>query len=103
MKVYPLEIRSTFEACRQMARGETDAASGTPSLDGRRRVWRSRQTHALDHRLGVIQPLLLLAQMRHRRLGQSVERAPASFAAISQKPVRTTPADDPRLAQCGQP
>ena len=53
-----------------------------------------RQTHALDHRLGVIQPLLLLAQMRHRRLGQSVERAPASFAAISQKPVRTTPADD---------
>ena len=32
--------------------------------------------------------------MRHRRLGQRIEGAPASFAAIPQKPVRTAPADD---------
>ena len=52
------------------------------------------QAHALDDRLGVIEPLLLLAQMRHRRFGQRVERAPAALAAKPQKPIRTAPADN---------
>src|ERR1700729_2278385 len=52
------------------------------------------QAFALDHRLGVIEPLLLLAQMRHRRFGQPIEGAPATLAAEPQKPVRAAPADD---------
>src|SRR5271167_247910 len=53
-----------------------------------------RQAFALDHRSGVIEPAVLLAQMRHRRLGQSVERAPAALAAKPQKAMRAAPADD---------
>src|ERR1700729_970401 len=53
-----------------------------------------RQAFALDHRARVIKPFVLLAQMRHRRLGQRVEGAPAAFAAKPQKPVRTAPAND---------
>ena len=53
-----------------------------------------RQALALDHRTRVIKPLLLLAQMRHRRLGQRVEGAPATLAAEPQKPVRAAPTDD---------
>ena len=53
-----------------------------------------RQTLARDHRPGVIGPALLLAQMRHRRLGERVERAPATLAAKPQQPVRAAPADD---------
>ena len=53
-----------------------------------------RQAHALDHRLGVIEPALLLAQMGHRRPGQGVERASAALAAEPQQPVRAAPADD---------
>ncbi len=52
------------------------------------------QAHALDHRLGVIEPTLLLAQMRHRRFGQRVERAPATLAPKPQQPLRAAPADD---------
>ncbi len=54
------------------------------------------QTLALDHRPGVIEPTLLLAQMRHRRFGQRVERAPATLAAEPQKTVRTAPSRSPR-------
>ena len=53
-----------------------------------------RQALALDHRLGVSEPLLLLAQMRHGRSGQGVERASATLAAESQQPVPAAPADD---------
>ena len=57
-----------------------------------------RQALALDHRPRVIEPTLLLAQMRQRRLGQGVEGASATLAAQPQQPMRTAPADD--LAAC---
>jgi hypothetical protein len=53
-----------------------------------------RQAFVLDHRPRVIKPFLLLAQMRHRRLGQRIEGAPAALAAKPQKPMRAAPADD---------
>src|ERR1700727_2192143 len=53
-----------------------------------------RQTFALDHRARVIEPFLLLAQMRYRRLGQRIEGAPATLAAKPQKSVRAAPTDD---------
>ena len=67
--------------------------------EGRRRMNAAerrglRQALALDHRSGVIEPAVLLAQMRHRRLGQRVERAPAALATEAQKAVRAAPADD---------
>ena len=70
-----------------------------PPAEGRRRMDAAqlrglRQALALDHRLGVSEPFLLLAQMRHRRSGQRVERAPAALAAEPQQPVRAAPADD---------
>src|SRR5271163_475563 len=52
------------------------------------------QALALDHRPGVIEPFLLLAQMRHRRLGQRIEGAPTTLAAKPQKSVRAAPTDD---------
>ena len=52
------------------------------------------QALALDHRPGVIEPFLLLAQMRHRRLGQRIEGAPTALAAKPQKSVRAAPTDD---------
>ena len=36
---------------------------------------------SLEHRLGVVEPLLLFAQPRHRRLRQGVEGAPAALLA----------------------
>src|SRR3984885_13747951 len=70
----------------------------TPA-EGRRRMNAAqrrglRQAFALDHRARVIKPFLLLAQMRHRRLGQRIEGAPAALAAKPQKSVRAAPADD---------
>jgi hypothetical protein len=67
--------------------------------EGRRRMNAAercglRQALAFDHRSGVIEPALLLAQMRHRRFGQRVEGAPAALAAKPQKAVRAAPADD---------
>ena len=53
-----------------------------------------RQALAFDHRSGVIEPAVLLAQMRHWGLGQRVERAPTALAAKPQKSVRAAPADD---------
>ena len=49
---------------------------------------------SLEHRLGVVEPLLLLAQPRHRRLRQGVEGAPAALAAIARQTVRPSPGDD---------
>jgi hypothetical protein len=51
------------------------------------------QALALDRRARVIEPFLLLAQMRHWRLGQRIEGAPAALAAKPQ-PMRAAPADD---------
>src|ERR1700719_3277079 len=70
-----------------------------PPAEGRRRMDAAerrslRQALAFDHRSGVIEPAFLLAQMRHGRLGQRVERAPAALAAKPQKAVRAAPADD---------
>ena len=62
-----------------------------------------RHAGSLDHRLGVIEPALLFAQSRHRRLGQGVEGAPAAFAAIARHSVRPAPGDDVRPPQWGQP
>jgi hypothetical protein len=53
-----------------------------------------RQAFALDHRARVIKPFFLLAQMRHRRLGQRIEGAPAALAAKPQKPMRAAPANN---------
>ena len=53
-----------------------------------------RHAGSLDHRLGVIEPALLFAQSRHRRLGQGVEGAPAALAAIARHSVRPAPGDD---------
>jgi hypothetical protein len=61
------------------------------------------QTFALDHRPGVIEPPLLLAQMRHRGLGQRVECAPATLAAKSKaRASGPSPTTSPP-AQCGHP
>ncbi len=61
-----------------------------------------RHAGSLDHRLGVVEPLLLLAQPRHRRLRQGVERAPAALAAERQPSARPQ-ATMLRPAQWGQP
>jgi hypothetical protein len=52
------------------------------------------QALALDHRPGVIEPFLLLAQMRRRRLGQRIEGAPTALGAKPKKSVRAAPTDD---------
>src|ERR1700722_17664746 len=70
----------------------------TPA-EGRRRMNAAerrglRQAFSLDHRARVIKPFFLLAQMRHWRLGQRIEGAPATLAAKPQKPMRAAPADD---------
>ena len=61
------------------------------------------QALALDHRARVIEPAVLLAQMRHRRLGQRIEGAPAALAAKPQKPMRAAPADDFAASAMGTP
>ena len=92
-------VRLDDSAQRSRLVGGGSAQKPMPPAEGRRRMDAAqfrglRQALALDHRLGVIEPLLLLAQMRHRRLGQRVERAPAALAAKPQQPVRAAPADD---------
>ena len=94
----PLKLRGLSSAG-----AGTDAASGTRWSDGRRTVSRSSPGSSLDHRLGVSEPLLLLAQMRHGRSGQGVERASATLAAESQQPVRAAPADDLATRAMRQP
>ena len=88
--------------------GSGRAEKPMPPAEGRRWVNAAefgglRQALALDHRSGVIEPFLFLAQMRHGRLGQGVERAPAALAAEPQKSMRASPADDLAAPQCGQP
>ena len=74
-------------ACRTLARGETDAASETPLLDGRRTVPRSWPS-SCPRSWRVSVPFVLLAQMRHGNFGQRIEGAAAVLAAKPQKPVR---------------
>ena len=83
-----------LEACRRRARAGTDAASGTRWSDGRRTVSRSSPGSCPRSSPGRDEPLLLLAQMRHGRSGQGVERASTTLAAESQQPIRAAPADD---------
>src|SRR5271166_4998300 len=49
---------------------------------------------SLEHRLGVAEPSLLLAQPRHRRLGQRVEGARERSGALSLQELRASPSDD---------
>jgi hypothetical protein len=79
--------------------GGRRAQKPMPPAEGRRRMNAAQlrglsQALALDHRARVSRPFLLLAQMRHRRFGQRIERAPATLAAEPQQPVRAAPADD---------
>ena len=65
-----------------------------PPAEGRRRMHaakpgRLRQAFPLDHRLGVVEPALPFTQMRHRRFGQRVERAPATLAAELRIPTQS--------------
>jgi hypothetical protein len=62
------------------------------------------QALALDHRLGVIEATLLLAQMPHRRFAQRLERAPAALAVGTATARPSGPNQRiSRLAQCGRP
>ena len=93
--------RSRLVACR-------GAEKPMPLAEGRRRMNAAerrglRQPLALDHRSGVIEPALLLAQMRQRRLGQGVEGASATLAANRKRPCERPQPTTSRPAQCGQP
>ena len=74
----------------------------TPAKGGRRmnaaKLCGLRQASAFEHRPGVVEPALPLAQARHRRLGQRVEGSPAALAAKPGEPVRPSPGDD--LSPC---
>ena len=52
------------------------------------------QADAVDHRLRLVEPAILLAQPGHPRPGRGVEGAPARLAAIPRQAVRPTPADN---------
>src|SRR4029077_20687642 len=86
----PRSVRGLLAA----ARAETDAASGRRRRMNAAQLRGPGQARAFAHRARVRGPFLLLAQMRHRRLGQPVEGAPATLAAEPQQPVRATPAND---------
>ena len=58
------------------------------------KLGRSGQAFALDHRPSVVEPTLPFVQMRHRRLGERIEGAPATLAAEPRKPMRASPGDD---------
>src|SRR6202042_152009 len=87
----PLKLRGLWTAARAqkpMSPAERRRRMNAAQLRG------LGQALALDHRPGVIEPFLLLAQMRHRRLGQRIEGAPTALAAKPQKSVRAAPTDD---------
>ena len=52
------------------------------------------QAFAFDHRPGVVEQTLPFVQMRHRRLGERIEGAPASLAAEPRKPMRASRRDE---------
>ena len=58
------------------------------------KLGRLGQAFALNHRPGVVEPTLPFVQMRHRRLGERIEGAPATLAAEPRKPMRASPGDD---------
>jgi hypothetical protein len=80
-----------------------------PPAEGGRRMDAAQlsglgQALALDHRLGVIEATLLLAQMPHRRFAQRLERAPAALAVGTATARPSGPNQRiSRLAQCGRP
>ena len=79
-----------------------------PPAEGRRWVNAAefgglRQALALDHRSGVIEPFLFLAQMRHGRRGQGVERGPQLLQRNRKSPCERPQPMISRPAQCGQP
>ena len=51
------------------------------------------EADALDQRLRLVEPAILLAQPSHPRPGRGVEGAPARLAAISRQTVRPAPTD----------
>src|ERR1700749_4252901 len=79
--------------------GRRGPAKPMPPAERRRRMYPAQlrglgETLALDHRPRVRVPFVLLAQMRHRRFGQRIERAAATLAAEPQQPARAAPADN---------
>ena len=52
------------------------------------------QAFAFDHRLGMVEPTVLLSQPRHRRLGERVGRASAALAAKPRQTVRRSPGNN---------
>ena len=92
-------VRLDDSAQRSRLVGRRRAEKPMPPAEGRRRMNAAqlgglRQAPAFDHRSGMIEPTLLLAQMRHGRFGQRVERASATLAAEPQQPVGAAPTDD---------
>jgi hypothetical protein len=69
-----------------------------PPAKGRRRMNAAklggfREGSAFDHGAGMVEPTVLLAQPRQRRLGQRVDGPAAAFAAEPRKTVRPSPGD----------
>ena len=62
-----------------------------------------QQASAFDHRLGMVEPTVLLSQPRHRRLGERIESAPKALAAKPRRTVGLPQATISPPAQCGQP
>ena len=79
--------------------GARSAQKPMPPAKRRRRMHSAKlgrpgQAFALDHRPSVVEPTLPFVQMRHRRLGERIEGAPAALAAEPRKPMRASPGDD---------
>ena len=79
--------------------GGRSAQKPMPPAKRRRRMHPAKlgrlgQAFAFNHRPGVIEPTLPFVQMRHRRLGEPIEGAPATLAPEPRKPMRASPGDD---------
>ena len=61
------------------------------------------EANAVDHRLRLVEPAILLAQPGHPRPGRGVEGAPACLAAIPRQAVRPTQPTISSAPQCAQP
>ena len=88
--------------------GGRSAQKPMPPAKRRRRMHPAKlgclgQAFAFDHRPGVVEPTLPFVQMRHRRLGERIEGAPATLAAEPQQPARASPGDDRSSRTMGQP
>ena len=77
--IRPRQFRSTFEACPPAGARKNRCRQRKAVLGMHAAEFRGlSQAHALDHPLGMIEPALLLAQMRQRRFGQRIEHASAT-------------------------